>query len=375
MTQRSKILILSIPEGHLSLAKAAQAHLQAANIAHHLEVLPEPALWFYKPFYRHTPHHFKLVFDTLNTPVLQPPARGWLRLRSRKIKKLINQYNPTAIINTSFGFSAALNALQPQFGFKIFNIVPNPRTFFTQDIALPPSHNLVFDQTQANLFAKIEPTSQNIVSGWFTQPQYFISQPKELYKKHLGLDPDKITLCFTTGSEGAKAAVSILPNLLNTFDALQPSSYPQILILAGNNQKLFAQFNSLASTFKQFTIRVVGFQPDLSPYFAASDMVIGKAGPNTIFESVACQTPFLATTHIGGLEAGNLEIIRELQLGEVATDAQLAIQKINAVINNPGILSNFMPHLVACNTHNLQAGSKLLQLLQLESEELVEPSH
>ena len=55
---------------------------------------------------------------------------------------------------------------------------------------------------------------------------------------------------------------------------------------------------------------------------AAADIVMGKAGPNILFESVTLGKPFLATSYIRGQETPNLDFIRRYGLGWVALEYQ-----------------------------------------------------
>jgi UDP-N-acetylglucosamine:LPS N-acetylglucosamine transferase len=73
-------------------------------------------------------------------------------------------------------------------------------------------------------------------------------------------------------------------------------------------------------------------------YIAASDVVIGKAGPNLIFESVACRKPFIAISHISGNESGNLGMIKDYNLGWVAENPFTAGKLIKDIIADPGLL-------------------------------------
>jgi UDP-N-acetylglucosamine:LPS N-acetylglucosamine transferase len=97
----------------------------------------------------------------------------------------------------------------------------------------------------------------------------------------------------------------------------------------------------------------------------ASDLVIGKAGPNSVFEAVACLTPFFATTHIAGQEDGNLDIIRELKLGYVEEDSVKAAKLLHQIIENPKQLENFKENLNVLSDYNKQAKTKLKVLLDV----------
>ena len=77
------------------------------------------------------------------------------------------------------------------------------------------------------------------------------------------------------------------------------------------------------------------FTKELDKYIKISDLVIGKAGPNLLFETVAAKKPFMAVSHIHGQEDGNLEIIRNYKIGFVEENQIKAIKLIKSIINKP----------------------------------------
>ena len=68
------------------------------------------------------------------------------------------------------------------------------------------------------------------------------------------------------------------------------------------------------------------FTQDIAAYFRAADVIMGKAGPNMLFEATACHKPFIATTSLKGQEEGNLQLIHEFGLGFVQTNPRKAAQ-------------------------------------------------
>jgi UDP-N-acetylglucosamine:LPS N-acetylglucosamine transferase len=95
----------------------------------------------------------------------------------------------------------------------------------------------------------------------------------------------------------------------------------------------------------------------------AADIIVGKAGPNTLFESVATYKPFLAITHISGQEDGNLDIIREKKLGWVEENPLKASRKLHELINNLPLLTSLQPDILKMANHNLAAKKVLLKVL------------
>jgi UDP-N-acetylglucosamine:LPS N-acetylglucosamine transferase len=62
-------------------------------------------------------------------------------------------------------------------------------------------------------------------------------------------------------------------------------------------------------------IKHLGWIENMAEVLSACDIVFGKAGPNFLFDAVATQKPFVAITHIGGQEDGNIDIIKKKKLG------------------------------------------------------------
>ncbi|NLC83989.1 MAG: hypothetical protein GX749_02790, partial [Ruminococcaceae bacterium] len=88
---------------------------------------------------------------------------------------------------------------------------------------------------------------------------------------------------------------------------------------------------------KDDRIRVLtlGWIENMAEVLAASDIVFGKAGPNFLFDCVACRKPFVAITHIGGQEDGNLELILAKQLGWVREKRREIVRFLKDYLENP----------------------------------------
>jgi UDP-N-acetylglucosamine:LPS N-acetylglucosamine transferase len=95
----------------------------------------------------------------------------------------------------------------------------------------------------------------------------------------------------------------------------------------------------------------------------AADLVIGKAGPNMLFETVATETPFFAITHIAGQEDGNLDIIRDYNLGYVEENILKAQRILKQIINHPEQLDKFKTDILKLKKYNQQSKEKLLKII------------
>ena len=109
---------------------------------------------------------------------------------------------------------------------------------------------------------------------------------------------------------------------------------------------------------------VVGFTDEMDKYIGASDVVVGKAGPNLIFEAVAMEKPFIAITHISGQEDGNLELIEKYGIGWVAEDLGRLAPLLKQVIKDPGFIEDKKEKVKVLAKKNRQAGERLVELVK-----------
>jgi len=82
-------------------------------------------------------------------------------------------------------------------------------------------------------------------------------------------------------------------------------------------------------------IYVLPFTKEIAPYMAAADVIMGKAGPNMLFEAVTLGKPFIATSYIPGQEEANLEFIRRYKLGWIALKTQQQQILLKKLLANP----------------------------------------
>jgi UDP-N-acetylglucosamine:LPS N-acetylglucosamine transferase len=164
-----------------------------------------------------------------------------------------------------------------------------------------------------------------------------------------------------SGSEGTFHIFKILSALLD------PRNKMQVIILCGNNAEMFKIVKTLKSLSEKIRgpkITGVAYTDSMQLYLRAADLVVGKAGPNTIFQSVATMTPFFAISHITGQEDGNLDIIKRYGIGYVEENPGLATQKLKKIVKNPKVLTKFARKLEELSVYCHGSDKKLLNLLE-----------
>ena len=113
---------------------------------------------------------------------------------------------------------------------------------------------------------------------------------KEEARRKIGFDERLFTLQLNLGGEGIGS--------LSLLEALLKADVPmQIAIIGGMDKKAKKHISRIVSMHKAGNVHVhaPGFVSNVNEYLAASDIVAGRAGINTIVEAMYAHRPFLIT--------------------------------------------------------------------------------
>lgn len=361
---KKKVLIFSSIEGHASIAESIGQALPSDEYTYDIFTKPDPSLNVYRLFYQYLPSSNNIAYNLLSKKEVEPLVKKYLHtLYDGETQALLAKKKPDVIISTNFGFNPSLDTLHPPQAVYL-SAVTDPRTFFPLNITLEADSNLAFDQELKDRIAAHPHLGQANVDaiGWFVRQQFEEVHARKTLRPQLGLHPDYLTLLISSGSEGTTMILKILP-------ALVMSPQPvQVVVACGNNAPLLKGIKGLKKVLEKTNhpnkIIALGFTDKMHEYMEAADLVVGKAGPNTVFESVATHTPFFAITHISGQEDGNLDIIRDYQVGYVEESPLKAQKLLRDIIEQPEQLEQFTPHLKKLAAYNKDAKKKLVQLIE-----------
>lgn len=389
--KKPTIAIFTGPEGHLSLALAIKEKLEDRYTVALFE--DRDSLFnLYMPFYQYFPAANSIPYSIITSATKRQKIKKMIQTifhyrYKEKIETFLEEHQPDICISTYFMYNYNLVSLKKVASVPFFNIIPDPRTFNPIAISSDATSNLSFDSKTNKVIKNLEPESKAQETGWFvrnqfevgiknsqinTQTTYGTQSPstrvqseqeiKEVARKKMGLDTDLFTILITSGSEGTNMVLKLLPALFSEGGNVQ------VVVACGSNKKLFGLVNSFAKFLVQMkrsaTVIPIGFTDKLDEYMRACDIVVGKAGPNTIFESVACKRPFFATTHIAGQEDGNLDLIREYAIGFVEEKPMRAQKLLKSIIKNPSQLDKFAKPLEKLASKNALSGEKLHTIIE-----------
>jgi len=373
-----KILIFTSKDGHFSISEASKDYLQSKNKIKASLVIPKEGARLYTYIYQYFPYLFKIpyklgekerVFKT--TYVL---FQRWLENR---VKREVKSFAPDLIISTYLLANPAIEKVldYQKSSIPFINVIANPWSIHRLELSPHAISHLAYDQKTINIVQKKKMPTTNIVpTGWLTRKSFYQKHDKSKTLKHFGFNEKTLTFLICGGSEGTNSIVKILPALLLTQIPLQ------VIEVCGNKKDLYKRLKTLNNAYQKFCqsnrkiinkikinkntkLKLLRFEKNLASLIQASDLVIGKAGPNLLFETIACQKPFMAISHISGQEDGNLEIIEKKGLGFVEESPIKAIKLLQKIIQNPQILKNLKNNIEKEFHYNKQAGALPLLLL------------
>lgn len=143
---------------------------------------------------------------------------------------------------------------------------------------------------------------------------------KEL-RARLHLSNDLFTVLLVGGGEG-------MGPLRGIARALNHSHLPiQLVIIAGRNETLYKQLQDLSW---QIDKNIQGFVTNMPDWMRASDLVITKAGPGTIMETLAAGKPMILSGFLRGQEEGNVKFVQETGIGVLRTSPQAIVRQLRA---------------------------------------------
>lgn len=109
-----------------------------------------------------------------------------------------------------------------------------------------------------------------------------------------------------------------------------------LVVLTGRNPLLRRKLAPLAAHFAR--LRLEGYTDNVATFLAACDVVVGKAGPASVFEALAVGRPFVATSYAG---LNELEVVRFLarrKLGTLARTKRAIVESVLGYRSEPELL-------------------------------------
>jgi len=272
----------------------------------------------------------------------KPAVRELLEKSSRmnlpSLKRLINEVKPDLVLSTYFFHTHSLARWRKEKNkkFRLWTVAADPWTINPMSFIRDADLTLVYDEksVEEGLAAGLS-REQMLITGWWTRLGMYEKYDYKESRKKLGFEDDRPVIFIGGGSLGTSALPKLLP-LIMIID-----KKVGLVINTGTDKlayKMVEQYKKMFSRFKKNdNVKIVhlGWIENMAEVLSGCDMVLGKAGPNFLFDTVACQKPFVAITHIGGQEDGNIELIKKKKLGWVKERNKEILDFILSYLDRP----------------------------------------
>jgi UDP-N-acetylglucosamine:LPS N-acetylglucosamine transferase len=359
MTRTILILTSKTGGGHISLAESL-----CDRLAHNYTVeLLDPQLrffhWHYRLVSRYALWLWAAEFQLLDRPWWALQAhRAFTHTVAKPLEAAIKRIQPDLIITTypflTYEVVQELKKLGLEIPFVMLFADPNQvhGSWLTERHAtatLAPTRETYAQALSVNF----DPARLHQV-GWPVRDQFYrvnASQRAETLER-LGLDSACFTIFLQGGGEGAAQFGRTVEHVLGIDRTLQ------VILATGTNHALLMRFDGVKNLY------ALPFTKEIAPYMAAADVIMGKAGPNMLFEAVTLGKPFIATSYIPGQEEANLEFIRRHKLGWVVLKAEQQQMLLSKLLTNPREIQAIEASVVAYRQWNADRADLLRPIIE-----------
>ena len=221
----------------------------------------------------------------------------------------------------------------------------NRPPFITVVTDMVTTHALWYDQRSDLILVPTENARQRAIAYEMGSDQVrIVGQPvaerycvpagnKKALREKLGWEQDKTIILLVGGGEG-------MGPLGETAREIAASGLDVALaIVAGRNQRLKKQ---LESVDWQVPVHIYGFTSELPDFMRAADVLVTKAGPGTISESLNAGLPMILYAKLPGQEDGNVTFVVEEEVGVWNPDPKQVARTLVEWVGNPEIRQRYV---------------------------------
>jgi UDP-N-acetylglucosamine:LPS N-acetylglucosamine transferase len=214
-----------------------------------------------------------------------------------RFARYIEREKPDLVVSTYFTFTHYLEMMKRVGQVDAICVVLNPEPFDSHQVWFSRlfDWSLVFsEKSRREIVAKGIP-ARSVKSFRFPikPSDARRTKSKSALRRELGLETGAFTALFFFGAEGIgpvwKYAAAVVDRGLDM----------QVVVVCGRNEKLRADMQHFCRG-RTCTARFVvkGYVSNLADYIAASDVVVGKSGPNQVFETLAQERPIIISSFL-----------------------------------------------------------------------------
>ncbi|MDQ5943343.1 MAG: hypothetical protein QG675_111 [Patescibacteria group bacterium] len=276
------------------------------------------------------------------------------RLYKKNIYKILNDYQPDVILSFHFAANVFLQEAQ-----SMDRHIP----FITVVTDLATCHPMWFDKRNDLI---VVPSTDSYTSarkyGIASSKIKIIGLPvsedfskptnKQKLKKSLSWPTDIPTILVMAGGDG----MGKIASLCRKIDKIKTDAH--LAIVAGRNENLY---QALAQRKFKNPITLYRFSTEIPKLMHASDVLLTKAGPGTITESIVSRLPIVLYDFLPGQEEGNILYVVESGAGVWASTNTLALKATEDILD--GTISFGGPKFETVRKQHVEAAAKISKLV------------
>ncbi len=368
---KKKILVLTdhMPWGHRSIAKAIFNYLSENEKENDYEVRYDEIKAetgvgndIYTFLYRYVPLSNRVFHKIAATKMSVEFMEDFSMRNLPRLKKEIKWFKPDLVISCYFLHSWALVELKKEEGdFKLWTIVADPWSINPISFVKMADKNILYDNLAKKLALKRGvDEDKTLVTGWWVRPEMYKRINREEARKKMGINDDRPVIFVGGGSLGTHSLANLLPNLIFIKKKVA------FVINTGVDKfayKMVERYIKILAKLRKDNvvyIKNMGWIDNMAEVLGACDIVFGKAGPNFLFDVVACEKPFVAITHVGGQEDGNIELIRKKKLGWVREKNNELVNFLYQYLDDPKYFEEKFKKTIKKEALNNQKSLKII---------------
>jgi len=211
--------------------------------------------------------------------------------------RYLERERPDLVVSTYFTFTQYLTLLKRVGQLEAVSVVLNPEPFDSHQVWFSPAFDwsMVFSEKSRNEIAeKGIPRAKVKVFPFPIKPSFSkLGAKKDALRRRLGIDRAMFTALFFFGAEGVGPVKKYLATLLQRRIGIQA------VVVCGRNERLKRDMDAFARSLTgPLKVEVRGYVSNLAEYIAAADVVVGKSGPNQVFETLIQERPIIISSFL-----------------------------------------------------------------------------
>jgi processive 1,2-diacylglycerol beta-glucosyltransferase len=257
----------------------------------------------------------------------------------------LEREKPDLVLTTYFTFTHYLETLKLVDQLDAVTVMLNPEPFDSHYIWFSKAFDwsMVFSRKSYDeIVEKGLPADRVKLFPFPIKPSYFkrTESPTAL-RSRLSLARRPFTVLFFFGAEGVGPVRQYIRALIERGLSLQA------VVVCGRNERLKTEMEALAAgPTGALHMEVRGYATNLSEYIAAADVVVGKSGPNQVFETLMQERPIIISSFLAN-ERQTTDWVMENKVGWLTRSPSHLATLLAKLISQPQILERYRENIRA----------------------------